>query len=300
MSILAPEGGPILVTGGTGQLATSLVNLGGPRIKCVGRPAFDFDKPETLAATLDAVKPVAVVNAAAWTAVDLAETEQAGAARANTSGPADLARLCAERDIPLIHVSTDYVFSGDKGTPYVETDAVSPETVYGSTKAEGEKLALAANPKTLIFRTSWVYSAHGKNFVRTMLNAGAKNPALKVVGDQKGNPTSSDDLARAILSVLAIIEKDGWKADFAGIYHVCGTGETTWHGLAVAALKDAAAHGQAMPEVSAIRTQDWPTPAKRPADSRMDNSKLTRVFGVTMPAWEDSVKQTVDQIFTQA
>lgn len=300
MSILAPEGGPILVTGGTGQLATSLVNLGGPRIKCVGRPAFDFDKPETLAATLDAVKPVAVVNAAAWTAVDLAETEQAGAARANTSGPAELARLCAERDIPLIHVSTDYVFSGDKGAPYVETDAVSPETVYGSTKAEGEKLALAANPKTLIFRTSWVYSAHGKNFVRTMLNAGAKNPALKVVGDQKGNPTSSDDLARAILSVLAIIEKDRWKADFAGIYHVCGTGDTTWHGLAVAALKDAAAHGQAMPEVSAIRTQDWPTPAKRPADSRMDNSKLTRVFGVTMPAWEDSVKQTVDQIFTQA
>ncbi|OUI96223.1 dTDP-4-dehydrorhamnose reductase [Acetobacter indonesiensis] len=300
MSILAPEGGPILVTGGTGQLATSLVNLGGPRIKCVGRPAFDFDKPETLAATLDAVKPVAVVNAAAWTAVDLAETEQTGAARANTSGPAELARLCAERDIPLIHVSTDYVFSGDKGAPYVETDAVSPETVYGSTKAEGEKLALAANPKTLIFRTSWVYSAHGKNFVRTMLNAGAKNPALKVVGDQKGNPTSSDDLARAILSVLAIIEKDGWKADFAGIYHVCGTGHTTWHGLAVAALKDAAAHGQAMPEVSAICTQDWPTPAKRPADSRMDNSKLTRVFGVTMPAWEDSVKQTVDQIFTQA
>lgn len=300
MSILAPEGGPILVTGGTGQLATSLVNLGGPRIKCVGRPAFDFDKPETLAATLDAVKPVAVVNAAAWTAVDLAETEQAGAARANTSGPAELARLCAERDIPLIHVSTDYVFSGDKGAPYVETDAVSPETVYGSTKAEGEKLALAANPKTLIFRTSWVYSAHGKNFVRTMLNAGAKNPALKVVGDQKGNPTSSDDLARAILSVLAVIEKDGWKADFAGIYHVCGTGNTTWHGLAVAALKDAAAHGQAMPEVSAICTQDWPTPAKRPADSRMDNSKLTHVFGVTMPAWEGSVKQTVDQIFTQA
>ncbi|KXV72519.1 dTDP-4-dehydrorhamnose reductase [Acetobacter cerevisiae] len=300
MSRLAQNGGPILVTGGKGQLATSLVNLGGPRIRCVGRPGFDFDKPETLAATLDAIKPVAVVNAAAWTAVDLAESEPEGAARANTTGPEELARLCAQRGIPLIQVSTDYVFSGDKGAPYVETDPVSPETVYGRTKADGESKTLAANPKTIVLRTSWVYSAHGKNFVRTMLNAGAKNPALKVVGDQKGNPTSSDDLAEAILSILAVLEKDGWKDAFAGIYHACGTGETTWHGLAVAALRDALPHGQKMPEVTAIRTEDWPTPAKRPADSRMDNSKLTRVFGVTMPAWQDSVRKTVDQIFAQS
>ncbi|MBS1001677.1 dTDP-4-dehydrorhamnose reductase [Acetobacter persici] len=299
MSRLAQNGGPILVTGGKGQLATSLVNLGGSRIRCVGRPDFDFDKPETIAATLNAIKPVAVVNAAAWTAVDLAESEQDGAARANATGPEELARLCAEHGIPLIHVSTDYVFSGDKGAPYVETDPVSPETVYGRTKAEGESKVLAANPKTIVLRTSWVYSAHGKNFVRTMINAGAKNPALKVVGDQKGNPTSSDDLADAILSILAVIEKDGWKDSFAGIYHACGTGETTWHGLAVAALKDAATHGQTMPDVTAIRTQDWPTPAKRPADSRMDNSKLTRVFGVTMPAWQESVRKTVHQIFAQ-
>lgn len=299
MMSLAQNGGPILVTGGKGQLATSLVNLGGPRIHCVGRPGFDFDRPETLAATLDTVKPVAVVNAAAWTAVDLAESEQAGAARANATGPEELARLCAARNIPLIHVSTDYVFSGDKGTPYVETDPVSPETVYGRTKADGESRVLAANPRTIVLRTSWVYSAHGKNFVRTMLNAGAKNPVLKVVGDQKGNPTSSDDLAEAILSILAVLEKDGWKDSFAGLYHACGTGETTWHGLAVAALQNAAAHGQTMPEVTAIRTEDWPTPAKRPADSRMDNSKLARVFGVTMPDWQDSVRKTVHQIFKQ-
>ncbi|MCX2560494.1 dTDP-4-dehydrorhamnose reductase [Acetobacter farinalis] len=297
MSILAQAGGPVLVTGGKGQLATSLVNLGGPRIHCVGRPDFDFDKPETLAATLEAIKPVAVVNAAAWTAVDLAESELEGAARANATGPEELARLCAQRGIPLIHISTDYVFAGDKGAPYVETDPVSPETVYGRTKADGESRALAANPRTIVLRTSWVYSAHGKNFVRTMLNAGAKNPALKVVGDQQGNPTSSDDLAEAILSILAILEKDGWKEEFAGIYHACGTGETTWHGLAVATLQDAATHGQTMPDVTAIRTEDWPTPAKRPADSRMDNSKLKRVFGVTMPAWRDSVKKTVHQIF---
>lgn len=150
MSRLAQNGGPILVTGGKGQLATSLVNLGGPRIRCVGRPDFDFDKPETIVATLNAIKPVAVVNAAAWTAVDLAESEQDGAARANATGPEELARLCAEHGIPLIHVSTDYVFSGDKGAPYVETDPVSPETVYGRTKAEGESKVLAANPKTIV------------------------------------------------------------------------------------------------------------------------------------------------------
>ncbi|NHN88471.1 dTDP-4-dehydrorhamnose reductase [Acetobacter conturbans] len=292
------DNGPILVTGGNGQLATSLANLGGSRIDRVGRPEFDFEKPDTIEAVLDAHKPVAVVNAAAWTAVDLAEQEVAGADAANCTGPALLAAACAKRNIPFIHVSTDYVFSGDKGAPYLESDPVSPQTVYGRTKAEGEQKVIAADPKAIILRTSWVYSAHGKNFVRTMINAGAKNPALKVVGDQRGNPTSSDDLAEAILSIIGLIERGGWKDDYAGIYHACGTGEATWHELAVAALQDAARHGQKMPDVSAIRTEDWPTPAKRPADSRMDNGKLDRVFGVKMPDWRVSVARTVDTLFS--
>lgn len=296
---LAPNGGPVLVTGNNGQLATSLRKLGGPRIHCVGRPDFDFDKPDSLQKTFDAIKPSAVINAAAWTAVDLAESEVEAATRANTNGPAELARLCATQDIPLLHVSTDYVFSGDKGAPYVETDPISPQTIYGRSKAVGEALALAANPKTMIFRTAWVYSAHGKNFVLTMLNAGAKNPVLKVVGDQKGNPTSSDDLAQALLSVLAFVEKNSWQDSFAGIYHACGTGETTWHGLAVAALQEANNHGQKMPEVTAIATQDWPTPAKRPADSRMDTGKLERTFGVSLPKWNESIKRTVQEFFNQ-
>lgn len=288
---------PILVTGGNGQLATSLANLGGDRIDRVGRPEFDFEKPETIEAVLDAHKPSAVVNAAAWTAVDLAEKEVAGAEAANCSGPVLLAAACAKRSIPFIHVSTDYVFAGDKGAPYVETDPVSPQTVYGRTKAEGEVKILEADPKAIILRTSWVYSSHGKNFVRTMINAGAKNPALKVVGDQRGNPTSSDDLAAAILDIIGLIQRSGWKDDYAGIYHACGTGEATWHELAVAALEDAARHGQKMPEVTAIRTEDWPTPAKRPADSRMDNGKLDLVFGVKMPQWRESVARTVDELF---
>ncbi|MFT8717935.1 dTDP-4-dehydrorhamnose reductase [Acetobacter sp.] len=290
---------PILVTGGNGQLATSLANLGGDRIDRVGRPEFDFEKPETIEAVLSAHKPSAVVNAAAWTAVDLAETEVSGAEAANCSGPVLLAEACAKRGIPFIHVSTDYVFAGDKGAPYVETDPVSPQTVYGRTKADGEAKILEVDPQAIILRTSWVYSSHGKNFVRTMINAGAKNPALKVVGDQRGNPTSSDDLAAAILDIIGLIQRSGWKDEYAGIYHACGTGEATWHELAVAALEDAARHGQKMPEVTAIRTEDWPTPAKRPADSRMDNGKLDLVFGVKMPLWRESVARTVDELFAE-
>jgi len=292
--------GPILVTGGSGQLATSLENLGGPRIVRVGRPEFDFEKPDTIAAVMERVKPAVVVNAAAWTAVDLAEKETAGADAANRTGPEALAQACAKSGIPLVHVSTDYVFAGDKGSPYVETDPVTPATVYGRTKAEGEQAVLNANPQTVVLRTSWVYAAHGKNFVKTMINAGAKNPALRVVGDQHGNPTNADDLAEAILAIISKIETTGWKPEYAGIYHASGQGETTWHGLAVAALKEAANHGQTMPDVTAIRTEDWPTPAKRPQDSRLDCGKLSRVFGVTLPAWEHSLARTVKSLFAHA
>ncbi|GAN54706.1 dTDP-4-dehydrorhamnose reductase [Tanticharoenia sakaeratensis] len=289
--------GPILVTGGTGQLATSLANLGGARVVRVGRPEFDLAEPDTIAAVMKKIRPAVVVNAAAWTAVDLAEQEIAGAEAANRDGPEALAKACAQAGIPLIHVSTDYVFSGDAGRPYVESDPVTPETVYGRTKAEGEQAVLAANPKTVVLRTAWVYSAHGKNFVRTMINAGAKNPALRVVGDQHGNPTSSDDLATAIVAIIGRIEETGWRDEYAGIFHAAGTGDATWHGLAVEALQQAQRHGQAMPDVTAIATTDWPTPAKRPQDSRLDSSKLEHVFGVVLPHWRDSVEKTVARLF---
>ena len=287
--------GPILVTGGKGQLATSLAKLGGTRVVVVGRPEFDFDRPETIAAAIEKYRPAFVVNAAAWTAVDLAESEAEGATRANETGPAELARVCAQHDIPLIHVSTDYVYAGDKGEPYVETDPISPQTVYGRTKAAGEQAVLTAHPKTLILRTAWVYSSHGKNFVRTMINAGAKNPELKVVGDQFGNPTCSDDLAAGILAIIEKLQQ-GWQDAYAGIYHATGSGMTTWHGLAMEVLQEAAKSGRPMPEITAIRTEDWPTPAKRPKDSRLDGTKLKKTFGVKLPEWQESVKQTVKDI----
>ena len=289
-----------MVTGGCGQLAAALVARGGPRIHLVGRPEFDFDRADSIARSFRRLAPSAVVNAAAWTAVDAAESDPLGAAVANRDGPEQLARLCAEACVPLIHVSTDYVFDGDKGAPYVETDPVSPTGVYGRTKAEGEQAVLAANTATIVLRTSWVYSSTGKNFVRTILNAGlnaaAKNTTLKVVGDQCGAPTSADDLAVGIARVLDVIETGGWKDGYRGIYHAAGTGETTWHGLAVAALEEASRHGRKMPDVIAIRTEDWPTPAKRPADSRLDCAKLERVFGVRLPAWRASLAAIVRRL----
>ena len=179
----------ILVTGGAGQVATELAARAGSRVTRVGRPEFDFDRPDTIAATFDRVRPSLVVNAAAWTAVDAAEKEEAAALRANRDGPAELARLCAGAGIPLIHISTDYVFDGLKGAPYVEDDPTSPTGVYGSSKLAGEQAVLAYD-RAVVLRTSWVYAAVGKNFVRTI-----KTNVLKVAADQQGCPTSAGDLA---------------------------------------------------------------------------------------------------------
>ncbi|GBQ79822.1 dTDP-4-dehydrorhamnose reductase [Gluconacetobacter johannae DSM 13595] len=288
--------GPILVVGRQGQLATALGRSGDRRILCRGRPDLDFDRPETIPAALAATAPALVINAAAWTAVDAAEDDADGAARANRDGPALLAMLCAGRGIPLIHVSTDYVFDGTKGAPYREDDPIAPRTTYGRTKAEGEQAVLAAHARAIVLRTAWVYAAHGRNFVRTMLNAGATHPTLRVVGDQQGNPTSADDLARAILDIVAAIRATGWRDAYAGIFHAVGSGATTWHGLATAALEDPARLGRPMPDIVPIATADWPTPAPRPRDSRLNCTKLHRTFGIRLPYWRDSLARTVSAI----
>ena len=287
---------PILVTGGTGQLATALEQAGGARaLTRIGRPEFDFDRPETIEAAFRAAAPRLVVNAAAWTAVDAAESNRAAAERANIAGPAALARLTAAAGIPLIHISTDYVFDGTKGAPYTEDDPTSPTGVYGATKLEGERQALTANPRAIILRTSWVYAPYGKNFVRTMLGAARKTSTLRVVADQRGCPTSAPDLAAAILAIADRIEA-GWRDDYAGVFHAAGSSETTWHGLAAAAFEAAARHGFPMPEIIPITTEDWPTPARRPPDSRLDCGRLERIFGQRLPDWRDGIARTVDVI----
>ncbi len=292
----------IMVTGGAGQLATALARAGGAAVRRVGRPEFDFDRPDTLAAVFQATRPALLVNAAAWTAVDAAEAEPDAAGRANRDGPATLAALCADAGIPMIHVSTDYVFDGLKGAPYTEADPTSPTGVYGRTKLEGEQAVLAACPRAVVLRTSWVYSAVGKNFVRTMLGAAQRLPRLRVVADQQGCPTSADDLAEAILAVARQLGgADGeQEPSQSGVFHACGAGAATWHGLATAVFQDAARHDHPVPEVDAITTQNWPTPARRPPDSRLDCGKLAQTFGVRLPDWRASVARTVDELLAPA
>ena len=221
-----------------------------------------------------------MVNAAAYTAVDAAENDAAAAYRANRDGPAELARLCAAAGIPLIHVSTDYVFDGDKPSPYVETDPVAPHGVYGASKLAGEQAVLASGAHAIILRTAWVYAATGRNFVRTMLALAQTRDPLSVVADQHGCPTAAADLAAAILAIADRIEADGWDDALSGVFHAAGSGETTWHGLALAVFEDAARHGAKIPTtVAAIATAEYPTPARRPANSRLDCGRLRRCSG---------------------
>ncbi len=279
----------ILVTGRGGQLATGLeaaLPAQGFEALLVGQPEFEFDKPETVIAAFAALKPDAVVNCAAWTAVDAAEDDEAGAFRADALGRALLGQLTREAGIPLIQISTDYVFDGLKGAPYVESDLPNPLGAYGRTKLAGEWAARAANPRSIILRTAWVFAPMGKNFLRTMLALGAQRPELRVVADQWGSPTAAPDLADAIASILARLRADGWRDDLAGTYHATGSGFTNWHGFAEAIFTEAARHAAPHPKVHAITTADYPTKAKRPADGRLDNGKLARVFGVALPAWE--------------
>jgi dTDP-4-dehydrorhamnose reductase len=290
--------GPILVTGGTGQLAAALATLGGDRVQRIGRPEFDFDRPETIAATFAASAPGLVVNAAAYTAVDAAETDSVAAYRANCDGPETVARLCATAGVPLIHVSTDYVYDGEKPSPYAETDAVGPRSVYGASKLAGERAVLATGARAIILRTAWVYAATGRNFVRTMLNLGQTRDSLRVVADQHGCPTAATDLASAILAIAQRVQEDGWDDARSGVFHAAGSGETTWHGLAMAVFQEASRRGVKTPSsVAAITTAEYPTPARRPANSRLDCTRLATVFGIRLPNWQESLVRTVDEIF---
>ncbi len=287
----------ILVTGGSGQVAWELGTQGGIAVRVVGRPDFDFDRPETIGEIFRTARPSAVVNAAAYTAVDAAETNQNAAYRANRDGPAVLAELCQDAGIPLVHISTDYVFDGRKGAPYVETDSVGPTGVYGASKLAGEQAVLVGCEKAVVLRTAWVYAPRGRNFLLTMLNAAKKTNRLRVVADQRGSPTAAEDLTTAILS-LPFLRGD-WRDDYRGVFHAAASGETTWHGFACAIFEEAVRYGVVSPVIEPITTADWPTPAQGPADSRLDCTKLARHFGLRLPDWRDGVRRTVTRVLRQ-
>lgn len=286
----------ILVTGLGGQLATGLADslpAQGFEALLVGQPEFEFDKPATVLDAFARLRPEAVVNCAAWTAVDAAEDDEAGAFRANALGPALVARLCAEAAIPLIQISTDYVYDGLKGTPYLESDLPNPLSAYGRTKLAGEWAALAANPQTSILRTAWVFSPVGKNFVKTMLAAGATRPELRVVADQHGHPTAAPDLADAIAAILARIRETGWQPQYRGVFHAAASTATNWHAFAEAIFAAARPHGGPSPSVSPIATHEYPVKATRPADGRMDGGKLGATFGITLPPWQQGLERVM-------
>jgi dTDP-4-dehydrorhamnose reductase len=289
---------PILVTGGSGQVASALVAAADVRpLVRVGRPQFDFDRPKEMLELVRGIAPAVIVNTAAYTAVDRAETDAGAAQRANAEGPAALAEYCALTSIPLIHISTDYVFDGLKGAPYAETDPTNPATVYGATKLAGEQAVLATCPRAIVLRTSWVYATSGRNFVLTMLRLAQARDRLGVVADQVGCPTAAADLAAAILAIVDRIEARGWSDAFGGIFHAAGTGSVNWHGFACATFEQASRHGLRPPTVDPITTSDYPTPARRPPDSRLDCRKLERVFSLRLPPWQDSLARTVDEVF---
>jgi dTDP-4-dehydrorhamnose reductase len=294
---------PILIAGVSGQLAVALGDAAPSHqlpVRQVERPVLDFDRPASIAAVFDETAPWLVINAAAYTAVDAAEDEADAAFRANRDGPAELARLCESARIPLIHISTDFVFNGLKGAPYVEGDPTAPLGVYGASKLAGDQAVLAGCSRAIVLRTSWVYSPIGRNFVRTMLNVARQTDRLRVVADQKGCPTSAQDLAAAILAIARRIAGEGWQDRYAGLYHAAGTGWTSWHGLALATFEEATRHGVAAPTVDPIATAEWPTRARRPPDSRLDCGRLEAMFGLRLPAWRDGLARTIDTVFATA
>lgn len=288
---------PILVTGGSGQVGGALARLAGPDVEIVapGRNALDLADPEALTAMVDARAWGAVVNCAAYTAVDKAESDIVSAWTINALAPAALAAATAAAGIPLLHISTDYVFSGTKPNFYTEDDPVAPLGVYGASKLGGELAVRSANPRHLILRTAWVVSATGSNFVKTMLRLGAERPQLRVVADQKGCPTSADDIARAILAILPRMGDGPY-----GTYHFVNSGEASWHELAEAVFARAAIHGMSPPSVEPIATSDYPTPAARPANSRLATAKITRDFDISPRAWRGAIDEIVDRLVKEA
>ncbi len=287
----------VLVIGRSGQLALSLAEASPPAgasVSFAGRPDYDIRDAASVAAAIDLAAPDIVVIAAAYTAVDRAETEEAEAFAVNADGPANVGRACVARGVPVIHISTDYVYDGDKASPYVETDPTHPLGAYGRSKLAGEARLTEAQPASVILRTAWVHSPFGGNFVKTMMRLAETRDVIRVVNDQVGNPTYAPHLADAVLAVARAILEAG--EGLSGVYHAVGSGETSWFGLAGAVFAEARSEGLPVPKLEPIMTADYPTAARRPANSRLDTTKLRETFGVTLPPWQEGVAAGVARL----
>jgi len=277
----------ILVFGGNGQLGQELVSAAAAArapLTALAREEADITDAAAVTAALAAYRPSLVVNAAGYTKVDLAETNAPAATAANAHGPAIVAGACAETDIPLLHISTDYIFDGKKPEPYCETDPVAPLSVYGRTKAAGEAAVRKILRRHIILRTAWIYGEFGHNFLKTMVRLAGERDELRVVADQHGSPTSTRQLAAMILQIAPQLTAD---ADIWGTYHFTAAGATSWHGFAAAIVAAQAPLTGRAPKVIAITTAEYPAAAARPANSLLDCSRFKRVFGFQGEPWAD-------------
>lgn len=287
----------LLVLGAAGQVGRELCRLAWPRgyrLAAFDRDRVDITRREAVMEAAARERPDIVINAAAYTAVDRAETETDEAWAANCTGPLNLAAACADTAIPLIHLSTDYVFDGSKHGPYREDDAARPLGAYGQSKEAGDRAVRGVLAQHVILRTAWVYSAHGHNFVRTMLRLAAERPVLRVVADQIGSPTSAADIAAAITAITRQIEtgNTGW-----GTYNFAGAGAVSWHGFAEAIFELAAQWRGPGPTVEPIATADYPTPARRPANSVLDCRRIGEAFGIAPRPWREALADVISEIY---
>ena len=288
----------ILVTGRSGQLARALAEVSLPpgwRMSALGRREMDITVPDEVRKGLDRVMPDIVVNTAAWTDVEKSEAEEERALALNRDGPAYLAEACRQLEIPLIHISTDYVFDGRKGVPYTENDTPRPLNAYGRSKLAGERAVMEIWERSIILRTAWLFGPHGRNFLPRILKLAREREMLSVVDDQRGSPTCAPYLAEGIIAMIRKMAKEnGAPGKFQGIFHAAGDGEATWHDLAAEVLR--VARQADMPLVARlvpVRTEERPVVARRPADSRLDCTRLREVFGLRLPLWRRGVAVSV-------
>ncbi len=288
----------ILVAGGAGQVARAMADLpvpAGIRTVTRGRPQLDLLEPRSIESAFEDLKPHLVVNAAAYTAVDQAESEEAAAFALNATAAGELAATAARSGVPMIHISTDYVFDGTNAEPYVESDPVAPLGVYGRSKLAGEEAVASANPDHVILRTAWVYSPVGKNFIKTMLRVGSARDELGVVHDQRGNPTSAADIAAGILEIATQVLR-GKTPVKPGIYHMTAQGEASWAEFAEHIFQCSAKAGGPVADVKRITSAEYPTPVARPANSRLNCTKIAEAYGVVLPHWQGSTQACVEQL----
>ena len=295
----------VLVTGVTGQVGGALLGAlnGKANVVAAPRAVLDLAQTETIASGLDQIAPDLIINPAAYTAVDRAEDERELAYRINGEAPGNIATWAASRGVPLIHLSTDYVYDGSGERPWREDDATRPLSVYGASKLAGEDAIRAANGPHLIVRTSWVYAARGTNFLRTIARLAAERPELRIVADQIGAPTSAQVIADGIATIVTKHTSD-LPRQFAaanGLVHLATSGETSWHGFASAIVDGLKARGLPLKAqaIVPIRTEDYPTKAKRPQNSRFDLSRLRNLFGISPPPWNEALDRELDRLATE-